>query len=191
MRLDEAYIKSLGGFPFLAGLELQNPEAQPAIFSLEFHRLLAIRPQTLEDHTMHRGREGWQLFVVGDDEELRDVPIRLGRKVIYRPRNVAPQEERDDIDEAGETVREALSRVESTYDYAVLHRWGHARSGAERPKGVPSDDYEVITVAHRQQPQVEFPSTTRQEAELECGRHPVDCSTCPLSENCPLHGSSY
>lgn len=27
-------------------------------------------------------------------------------------------------------------------------------------------------------------------AQLECGRHPVDCGTCSLSENCPLHDLS-
>ena len=29
--------------------------------------------------------------------------------------------------------------------------------------------------------------TTVEEARLECGNHMVDCSTCSLSENCPLH----
>lgn len=33
--------------------------------------------------------------------------------------------------------------------------------------------------------------TTEADARIECDRHMVDCSTCPLSENCPLHGTPY
>ena len=32
-------------------------------------------------------------------------------------------------------------------------------------------------------------TTSIESARLECGNHSVDCSTCPLSENCPLHES--
>jgi hypothetical protein len=38
----------------------------------------------------------------------------------------------------------------------------------------------------------EYPTTvTMEEADLECSRHPVDCSTCLYSECCPKHSSPH
>ncbi len=133
-------------FPFLENLQLRGNNSNVQVEIADFTTLSSQRPSTLEDYTIHSGFEEHELFVLTPNEELQPINIHLGQTIIYQARNVNPWEDRDDVDETGESIEEALARYISPVKAVVLHSWGRTRFGKDL-RNMSGDNFEVVTIA--------------------------------------------
>lgn len=115
-------------FPFIKHIASKMPVVPQEIgfTDLTDSDFLSTKPYNKDNQTFfHPGQKEWTLYTVDSVGELSRVNMRMGRRIIYPARNLVASgydDWPDDVDEPGESIGEAISRLSAaSKQYVILH----------------------------------------------------------------------